>query len=63
VGEALLAAFGLMLVVEGLLPFIAPGMWRDAFRKAVELKDGQLRTGGLIAIAVGLVILSLALRA
>jgi uncharacterized protein len=63
VGEALLAAFGLMLVVEGLLPFIAPGMWRDAFRKAVELKDGQLRTGGLIAIVVGLVILSLALRA
>ncbi|MGL4576014.1 MAG: DUF2065 domain-containing protein, partial [Burkholderiaceae bacterium] len=60
-GEALLAAFGLMLVVEGLLPFVAPGMWRDAFRKAVELKDGQLRTGGLIAIVVGLVILSLAL--
>lgn len=58
-----MAAFGLMLVVEGLLPFVAPGMWRDAFRKAVELKDGQLRTGGLIAIAVGLVILSLALRA
>jgi uncharacterized protein len=61
VGEALLTAFGLMLVVEGLLPFVAPGMWRDAFRKALELKDSQLRLGGMIAIAVGLLILSLAL--
>jgi uncharacterized protein YjeT (DUF2065 family) len=50
-----------MLVVEGLLPFVAPGMWRDAFRKALELKDTQLRLGGMIAIAVGLLILSLAL--
>jgi uncharacterized protein YjeT (DUF2065 family) len=58
---ALLAAFGLMLVVEGLLPFIAPGMWRDAFRKATELNDGQLRMGGLIAIAIGLLILIVAL--
>jgi uncharacterized protein len=60
-GGALLAAFGLMLVVEGLLPFVAPGMWREAFRKATELNDGQLRTGGIIAIAIGLLILSLAL--
>lgn len=61
-GSALLAAFGLMLVVEGLLPFIAPGVWRDAFRKAVELNDGQLRMGGIIAIAIGLLILSLTLN-
>lgn len=54
--EALLAAFGLMLVLEGLMPFIAPGVWREAFRKAVELSDRQLRIGGAIAIGLGLAI-------
>jgi uncharacterized protein YjeT (DUF2065 family) len=28
----LLMAFGLMLVIEGLLPFLAPAAWRDMFR-------------------------------
>lgn len=54
---ALFTAFGLLLVMEGLMPFIAPATWRETFRKAIELKDGQLRTGGLIAITLGLVIL------
>jgi uncharacterized protein YjeT (DUF2065 family) len=40
------AAFGLMLVIEGLLPFAAPAMWRDVFRRAAELTDGQLRFMG-----------------
>jgi uncharacterized protein YjeT (DUF2065 family) len=61
VAEALLAAFGLMLVIEGLLPFVAPGVWRDAFRKAIELNDGQLRMGGVIAVVIGLIILSLSI--
>jgi uncharacterized protein len=57
--EALLAAFGLMLVIEGLLPFIAPGIWRAAFRKATELSDQQLRIGGAIAICIGLAVVLL----
>lgn len=38
-----LAALGLLLVIEGILPFAAPAMWREAFRRATELTDGQLR--------------------
>ncbi len=38
-----LAAFGLLLVIEGALPFAAPAMWREAFRRATEFTDGQLR--------------------
>lgn len=53
----LLAALGLMLVLEGLLPLIAPQSWRDTFRKITELKDGQIRTVGLISIVAGLVVL------
>lgn len=55
----LLAAFGLMLVFEGLLPFVAPQAWRETFRRMIALKDGQLRFVGLISIAGGLLLLFL----
>jgi uncharacterized protein YjeT (DUF2065 family) len=55
VAESLLAAFALLLVVEGLLPLAAPRLWRDTFRRLVELSDGQLRFIGLASIAAGLV--------
>lgn len=46
-------AFALMLVLEGLLPLIAPALWRDMFRRIVELSDGQIRFMGLVAIGIG----------
>lgn len=55
----LLAAVGLMLVFEGLLPFIAPQAWRETFKRMIALKDGQLRFVGLISIAGGLLLLFL----
>ncbi|MBZ0145274.1 MAG: DUF2065 family protein [Rhodocyclaceae bacterium] len=53
----LLTAFALMLVLEGLLPFIAPRAWRDTFRRITELADGQIRFIGLSSIIAGLVLL------
>ena len=53
--ELLLAALALVLVIEGLLPFLAPRLWRESFRKLVELTDGQLRFIGAVSIAVGLI--------
>ncbi|MFO1323359.1 MAG: DUF2065 domain-containing protein [Burkholderiales bacterium] len=55
--DSLWTAFALLLVIEGILPFLAPGIWRDTFRKAIELSDGQLRFIGLMSIAAGLVCL------
>ena len=52
--NSLLAALGLVLVLEGVLPFLAPGLWRDTFRKLLELSDGQLRFMGLISMLMGL---------
>ena len=52
--ESLLAALALVLVVEGIMPLLAPGLWRESFRKLVELTDGQLRFIGLVSIAIGL---------
>jgi hypothetical protein len=54
---SLLMAFALMLVLEGLLPFLAPKAWRDAFRRITELADGQIRFLGLSSIVVGVVLL------
>lgn len=51
--ETFLAAFALVLVLEGLLPLVAPRAWRNAFHRLTELSDGQLRFIGLISIAIG----------
>ncbi len=55
--STLLAALGLMLVFEGLLPLIAPQAWRETFKRMILLKDGQLRFVGLVSIAGGLLLL------
>ncbi|MEW6132388.1 MAG: DUF2065 domain-containing protein [Pseudomonadota bacterium] len=59
VGE-LVMAFGLMLLFEGLLPFAAPAAWREAFRRAIELRDGQLRFIGAVSMLAGLALILLA---
>jgi uncharacterized protein len=55
----LLTAFGLMLVIEGLLPFVAPRVWRETFRRVIEMADGQLRFVGLSSIIIGLAMILL----
>jgi uncharacterized protein YjeT (DUF2065 family) len=54
VPENLLSALALVLVIEGMLPLLAPRVWRESFRKLIELSDGQLRFVGLISIVLGL---------
>lgn len=55
--ESWFTAFALMLVIEGLLPFAVPSVWRDTFRKLTDMNDGQIRFVGLISIVSGLVFL------
>ena len=50
-------ALALMLIFEGVLPFLAPGLWRDTFRKITQLSDGQIRFVGLSSMIVGLLLL------
>jgi uncharacterized protein YjeT (DUF2065 family) len=57
VPETFLAACALVLVLEGLLPLVAPRAWRDAFRRITDLSDGQLRFIGLISIVAGILLL------
>ena len=45
-----------MLILEGLLPLLLPQIWRETFKRMVELKDGQLRFVGLMSILGGLIL-------
>jgi uncharacterized protein YjeT (DUF2065 family) len=49
----------MVLVLEGLLPLLAPRLWRDTFRRMTELSDGQLRFVGLTSLLIGTVVLLL----
>jgi uncharacterized protein len=56
-GTTFLMALALMLILEGVLPFLAPNFWRDTFRKITQMTDGQIRFVGLSSMIVGLLIL------
>lgn len=47
------AALALVLVFEGLLPFLAPTVWRRLFTEMLSLRDGQIRFFGLICVVCG----------
>ncbi|HTN48358.1 MAG TPA: DUF2065 family protein [Burkholderiaceae bacterium] len=51
--ETLGLAIGLMLILEGLLPLLAPASWRQMFQRVTELNDGQIRFFGLLAVLGG----------
>jgi uncharacterized protein YjeT (DUF2065 family) len=53
----LLLAIALMLIIEGMFPFIFPTAWRDTFRRIAERPAHQIRIGGLIAMVLGVLLL------
>jgi uncharacterized protein YjeT (DUF2065 family) len=57
--DLLVGAVALMLVFEGLLPFLSPNTWREVFSKALRMSDGQIRFLGLSSMLVGLLLLFL----
>ena len=57
IAGSLLLAIALMLIIEGMFPFIFPTAWRDTFRKIAERPPAHIRIGGLIVMALGLILL------
>jgi uncharacterized protein YjeT (DUF2065 family) len=53
-------AFGLLLLMEGVVPFLFPKQWRETFQRILQLSDGQIRFIGLAALLAGLLLLALA---
>ena len=52
----LMTAVALMLIIEGVLPFLLPAVWREAFRRLTEMSDGQIRFVGLSSMLAGLLL-------
>jgi uncharacterized protein YjeT (DUF2065 family) len=53
----LLAALGIVFVLEGIMPFLNPGGARRALSKVASLGDRELRLGGLFSMLGGLLLL------
>jgi uncharacterized protein YjeT (DUF2065 family) len=60
VTATVLMAVGLMFVIEGLLPLVAPAAWREVFRRILQFSDGQIRFFGLASMLAGLVLIAFA---
>ena len=48
-------ALALVLILEGLFPFLSPAGWKRMFRQLLEMQDGQIRFFGLCSMLLGLV--------
>lgn len=53
--ESVLTALGLVLVIEGLLYALVPAQLKAMIRSVEKLSDDQLRIGGVVAMATGVV--------
>lgn len=55
--EYCLLGLAMMLVIEGLLPFLFPDLWRETFNRMLLMTNGQLRFIGVSSMASGLLLL------
>ncbi len=59
IGQQLLVALSLMLVFEGIVPFLYPQRWRRLVHRLAATDDRQLRIAGLVSMLVGVALLYL----
>ncbi len=52
-----ITAFALMLIMEGILPFISPNKWREMMAMVFNMKTSEIRLLGLTSMITGLIIL------
>ena len=55
--QDLLSAVALMLVIEGILPFVSPAVMRQVFAAMATMDNHKLRLTGLISMAAGIILL------
>lgn len=55
--HSLIVTFALLLVLEGVMPFLAPNRWRETVLRICKFSDGQIRFLGFGAILVGLILM------
>lgn len=47
---------GLVLVIEGILPFLAPRGWREAMLRIARMDERRIRLVGLASMVIGLLL-------
>lgn len=57
--QSLATALCLVLVIEGLMPFLAPGRWKRMLTAVIQISDSQLRIIGLCSMVIGTFLLYL----
>lgn len=55
--QDILTAFSLYLIIEGMIPFIGPNLFRQTVARIALLDDNHLRVSGLSVMAAGLLLL------
>jgi len=51
--QDLLAALCLVLVIEGIMPFLAPSSWRNMMLALSQTDDKNIRILGLVSMLLG----------
>lgn len=51
--DTFLQAVCLVLVIEGIVPFLYPGRWRSLVVKLALVNDRELRIMGLVSMLIG----------
>lgn len=57
--QDLFAALALVLIIEGMMPFLSPQRFRQTMLTIAQCSDGTLRGVGLVSMVAGLVALYL----
>lgn len=55
--DVAMSACALLLIAEGVVPFLSPMSWRRVFERAMQMSDGQIRFLGLTSMLAGLAML------
>ena len=56
--DSIWLALAIVLVIEGLLPFLSPTRWRQAFEQVLKMNNGQIRFFGLCSVVLGILLIS-----
>lgn len=59
VWQQLAVVVAMVFILEGMIPFISPGRWRNMVKVMAELDNRAMRTIGLVSMLLGLALLYL----
>jgi len=58
VAHELLTAFALVLIIEGLLPFLSPTFWQKTMQDLSQINPNTVRVGGIVSMLAGAILLN-----